>query len=101
VSDVEYLAHFQNAIKTTFGLESKHFETVEVVDTNGGQVTWEGEVEVFSVTGHPAARRCYAWAEDIPTGTHFVVVLARPPIQTASDAVRAAIMTGAYGRQNN
>jgi hypothetical protein len=101
MTQTDYLAHFEKAIKTTFGLDSKHLETVAVVETNRGQVIWDGEVEVFSVTGQPDARRCYVWAEDIPTGTHLVVVLERPPIKSPLDAVRAAIMTGDHGGQNN
>ena len=95
----EYVAHLQKAIKRTFGLEANHVETQQVVETFRGQVLFDGDVEVFDVTGHPDAARCYAWAKDIETGSKSTVVLERPPIKSALDAVRAAILT-AHKRQS-
>ncbi len=101
MNQAEYVAHLQKAIKKTFGLESAHVETVGVVETFRGQVLFDGDVEVFDVTGHPDAKRCYAWANDIETGSNSTVVLERPPIKTALDAVRAAILTEHKRGQNN
>jgi hypothetical protein len=101
MTNPEYLAHLQKAIKATFGLEAKHVETVEVVESFRGKVIWDGDVEVFTVTGHPDAKRCYAWAQDIETGSNSTVVLERPPIKNALDAVRAAIVTQGRRQSNN
>jgi len=97
----EYVEHLQKAIKRTFGLESKHVETVEVMETFRGQVLFDGDVEVFDVTGNPDAKRAYAWAKDIETGSNSTVVLERPPIKSALDAVRAAIITEHKRASNN
>ena len=89
----EYLAHLQKAIKSTFGLESKHVETVAVVESYNGNQQFDGDVEVFNISGHPDAKRCYAWAVDNEIGSKSTVVLERPPIKSALDAVRAALVT--------
>ena len=96
-----YIEHLQKAIKRTFGLESKHVETLAVVETFRGDVLFEGDVEVFDVTGHPDAKRCYAWAENHETGSNSTVVLERPPIKNALDAVRAAIVSAGRRQSNN
>jgi len=96
----EYLAHLQKAIKKTFGLESEYVETVEVVESFKGDVIWDGDVEVFTVK-HPEASHCYAWAHDIETGSHSLVVLGRPPIKSALDAVRAALVTEGRRQSSN
>jgi len=101
VSALPYIEHLQRAIKKTFGLESQHVETLAVVETFRGDVLFNGDVEVFTVTGHPDATRCYAWAKDIETGSNSTVVLERPPIKNALDAVRAALVTEFKSRQNN
>ena len=28
----------------------------------GDKTVWEGVVESFAITGHPKAKRCYAWS---------------------------------------
>jgi len=89
----QYLMHLQVAIKKTFGNESKHVETLRVFESFAGKVVFDGEVEVFTITGHPSAKRCYAWAKDHETGSDSFVVLERPPITDALSAVRAVLAT--------
>jgi hypothetical protein len=61
------------------------------------KITWEGVVEVFDITGHPKAKRCYAWvhnALNFETGKdedQFVTVLEIPPVDSPQTAVRASI----------
>lgn len=93
MNDPEYLAGLQRAIKSTFGLEAEFVETVALAESIRGAVVWEGEVEVFAVAGHSEAKRCFAWAHDVATGTHAVVVLEIPPVRSARDAVRVSILT--------
>ena len=51
----------------------------------------DGAVEVFRLTGHPKAKRCYAWSFTEGKETRFVTVLEIPPVESAQTAVRAAI----------
>ncbi len=59
-----------------------------------GQTVWDGVVEVFQLSGHPQAKRCYAWSFSEDEGPHYVAVLALPPVDSACTAVRAAIASG-------
>ncbi len=97
----DYIEHLQKAIKKTFGLESKHIETLSVFETFRGKVMFDSEVEVFEVKGHPTAKRAYAWAKNNEIGSDSTVVLERPPIKNALDAVRAALATEYKRRQQN
>jgi len=54
---------------------------------------WEGAVEVFALTGHPTAQLAYASAHETNDGgRRYVAVLGVPPINSAQDAVKAAVM---------
>jgi len=90
-----YLAHLQKAIKSVHGADSKHLETVPVVETFQGRPVWEGDVEVFALVGHPQASRCYAWAYDHDKGSNAIAVLELPPVISPLTAVRAYVMSEA------
>ena len=90
----QYLAHLQKAIKATHGADSSHVETVPVRETFQGKTVWEGQVEVFNLLNHPKAKRCYAWAYDVETGSRTLAVLELPPVISPITAVRAAIAAG-------
>ena len=68
--------------------------TEAVSETFEGQPVWEGVVHVFEITGHPDATRCYAWSSPVESSSkqRFYAVLEIPPVQSAQDAVRAAIV---------
>ena len=75
------------------GCLSKHVSTVPVHETFQGKTVWRGEVEVFDLIRHPKAKRCYAWAyQDDDGKTQYTAVLELPPVKSAQDAVRAAIV---------
>jgi len=60
----------------------------------GDVVAWDGMVHLFDLAGHPTAARAYAWSSAIDGSTkrRFYTVLGKPPISSAADAVRAAIV---------
>jgi len=69
-------------------------ETVSVREVLKGRIIWDGQVEVFRLSGHPKAKRCFAWShKDGPQDSQdkFVAVLEIPPVKSAQDAVRVAI----------
>ena len=80
------------------GCESRHVETVHVHEKtpDGSETVWEGDIEVFALTGHAAATRAYAWSE-ATTGTtrRFFAVLRVAPIDSPAKAVQASIWTDA------
>ena len=59
-----------------------------VVEIFEGAEVWRGEVLVFDLQGHPKAQRCYCWEVD----GQVTAVLEVPPVRSARDAVRAAIV---------
>ena len=69
-------------------------EVVEVREEFQGKPVWEGIVHVFALTGHPKATKCYAWSSPIEGSKkrRFYTVLHVPPVSSARDAVRVAIV---------
>ena len=60
------------------------------------------KLEVFDLSGHPKAKRAYAWSHregDDDEDERFVTVLEIPPVKSALTAVRASIMADAKKRQ--
>jgi len=69
-------------------------ETVPVTEIFRGKTFWKGEVEVFDLTGHPKAKRCYGWSHpegEENKGERFVTVLEIPPVVSPETAVKMAI----------
>jgi hypothetical protein len=74
--------------------DSKHLESVPVEEMFQGKMVWQGIVEVFSLRGHPKAKRAYAWshvAGKNDDDERFVTVLELPPVISAATAVKVAI----------
>src|SRR6266542_410550 len=91
----------QEAIRHLHGLESTWLHSVPVVEKHEGETVWDGEVQVFAVTGHASATRAYAWShKGSPGKQRFHVVLGLPPVDSAQAAVRAAIIGESKRGQN-
>jgi hypothetical protein len=59
------------------------------------EIVCGGVVEVFDLHDHPKARRAYAWqrkSQKKAGDTQYTVVLRIPPVNSANDAVKAAII---------
>ena len=94
---MDYLDETRKAIEASHGCKATHERTVPVREMFKGQVAWEGEVEVFAITGHAKAKRCYAWGypnEKRGGKYDFVTVLEIPPVVSPETAVKAAIRAG-------
>lgn len=74
---------------------AKHECSVPVIEMFGKDEIWEGAVEVFALTGHSKAKRCYAWNfADNDAEPRYIAVLELPPVYSPHTAVRAAIASG-------
>lgn len=95
----DYISELRKAIKAVHGCEASRLETVPVKEVFRGETAWEGNVEVFAVTGHPKTNQCFAWGvrRSDNKGWDVTAVLAIPPITSPELAVKAAI--AAYARQ--
>lgn len=68
-----------------------HAQSVPVIELFHGEVAWDGVVEAFEITGHPRAKRCYAWSYPENGEDQYVTVLEIPPVDSAETAVKIAI----------
>lgn len=69
-------------------------ESVPVREIFNSETLWNGDVEVFDLTGHPKAKRAYGWSHPDGMGNkteRFVAVLEIPPVDSPQTAVRMAI----------
>lgn len=93
MADLSYIEALAHAIEQGFSCKAKHLETVSVKEVFQGKTVWEGEVEVFELTGHQTAKRAYGWGfhtED--KKAEFATVLGVPPITSPQKAVQAYII---------
>jgi len=91
---MDYIAELQKAIRNLHGCESQYLETVPVTETFEGKTVWQGEVEVFELTGHPKATHAYAWSHKAgkqDRETRYVTVLQIPPVDSPQTAVKVAV----------
>jgi hypothetical protein len=90
-----YLERLKLAVEQLHGCAAVYASTVPVHEVFRGQTVWRGQVEVYDITGHPKAKRCYAWSHregPRDQGERFVAVLEIPPVKDAKTAVQASIM---------
>jgi hypothetical protein len=88
------VAELRDAIERLHGGHAQFREVASVVERFRDQVVWEGTVHVFDLQGHPKAAVCYAWTSPVGEGDkrRFYTVLGAPPVNSATDAVRASII---------
>ena len=91
---MSHIEQLHEAIRRLHGFESVHIDTIPVKDVFWGRVVWDGEVELFELSGSQMARQCYAWSRPEDDGTErYFAMLKLPPITSAETAVRAAIVS--------
>jgi hypothetical protein len=91
---MDYIAELRAKLCHLHGCKATHRQTVPVKEIFRGQTVWEGEVEVFDLTGHAKAKRCYAWGypnDEKPESLDVVTVLEIPPVVSPRTAVKATI----------
>ncbi len=93
----DYQTALIDAIKATHGAQAAHVESVPVKEVFQGKTAWDGTVEVFTITGHPKAKRCYAWGYKDGEEWAITSVLEIPPVVSPQTAVKVAI--AAYARK--
>jgi predicted phosphohydrolase len=90
----DYLCRLKSAIEDLHKCSARYLRTQSVDETVHGETVWIGDVEVFALTGHPKAKRCYAWRrrkEKNVEAERFVVMLKIPPVISPETAVRISI----------
>lgn len=90
----DYLARLQVAVSQLHNCGAVWRESVPVHEIFHGKTLWQGDVEVFNLTGHPKAKRAYGWSHPEGAdnkGERFVAVLEIPPVESPETAVKMAI----------
>lgn len=93
MTDID-VTDLQNVIEEQHDCSASLVDSEVVSEAFKGQPVWDGIVHIFEITGHPEATRCYAWSSPVESSSkrRFYAVLEVPPVQSAQDAVRAAIV---------
>jgi hypothetical protein len=77
----ETMEEQKRAILKDHGATASHVESVRIREVLGRIPWWDGDVEVYEITGHPKAKLCYALSTPVPhrkqQHTRFVTLTAR------------------------
>lgn len=92
MKDPVYLQTLIQAFKDLHGCKAAHMGSTAVLERFQGKIVWDGCVEVFALSGHPQATMGYAWSPDRDKKETVTTVLRIPPVVSAQDAVKAAIV---------
>ncbi len=88
----ERIEQLGQAVETMHKCKARQIESKPVIELLRGEVAWDGVVEVFKLTGHPHAKRCYAWSYMDKGEPQYVTVLEIPHVDSAETAVKIAIV---------
>jgi hypothetical protein len=89
VANKEYIERLEQVIVHLHKADPKHVGSVPVEEIFKGKTLWKGDVEVFDLTGHPKAKRCYGWTYGEPE--QFITILELPPVTDAQSAVKVGV----------
>jgi hypothetical protein len=93
---VANLAKIQDVIWEMHRCASTHVESVTLDERVNGKQIWAGTVEVFDLTNHSKAKRCFAWSYKDEKGEDcYCAVLDIPPVTNPRIAVMATLLARA------
>ncbi len=89
----------RRAVESQHGGTATLVQSVPVNESFNGKTVWQGVVHVFDLSGHPKAKRAYAWSSERDDGKRrFYAVLHMGPVTGPMEAVRAAIVAEAKAK---
>ena len=87
------LNELKQAIERLHGCSVSHADSSDVEEVFQGQTVWNGRVEIFDLTGHPEAHRCYAWEHRTDNGTtRYQTALELLLVDLPESAIRVVIV---------
>jgi hypothetical protein len=91
----DYIGELIAVFSKLHNCDATYVETIPVVEEFQGETVWQGDVEVFEITGHAKAKRGYGWGyvASESGGRRYFTVLELPPVDSPQTAVKAAIMS--------
>ena len=90
----DHITRLQATIQHLHQCGVVHCETVAVREEFRPNVFWQGDVEIFEVTGHPHVKRCYGWYFGQPE--KFIALVDLPSVSDAKSAVRIGMNAGRF-----
>lgn len=93
MANKDYLKRLQLAIQELHKCKATHRRTVRVHEVIEDKQFYDGDVEVFWLTDHPSAKRCFAWSQQEDSDKsheHIIAILEIPPVIGPATAVRVA-----------
>jgi hypothetical protein len=102
VANKDYIERLKQVIFHLHKSGANHVESVPVDEIFDGKTIWKGVVEVFTLTNHPKAKRCFAWSHKDgkdDSDERFVAVLEIPPVVSPETAVKVAIVAEVRGKK--
>ncbi len=94
MADKSYIERIKQVIFRRHQTDAQWARTVPVREFYQGKLIWEGEVEIFRISGHPKAKRCFAWLDKDgkeDSDEHFATVLEIPPVNGPHSAVQVSV----------
>jgi len=89
VANKDYIERLKQVIFHLHKANPIWIKSVPVEEIFGGKTIWQGDVEVFDLTNHPKAKRCYGWTYGEPE--EFITILELPPVTDAQSAVKVGV----------
>jgi hypothetical protein len=89
VASKEYIERLKMVVEQLHKCVATYKTSVYVKEEFQGQTAWEGDVEVFSLFGHPKAKFCYGWSYGDPE--QFITILELPPVDSPESAVKVRV----------
>jgi hypothetical protein len=83
-----YIIKLRSAVEAAHQCRAAHRRTIATRPSRDPK--WPSQVEVFWLTGHPTAKRCFAWS-DPGEPAQVIAVLEIPPVIGAATAIQAAL----------
>jgi hypothetical protein len=89
VANKEYIERLKQVIFHLHKASATWVKSVPVHEIFRGKTLWKGDVEVFDLSGHAKAKRCYGWSYGEPE--QFITILELPPVDSAQSAVKVGV----------
>ena len=89
MANKDYIERLKQVIFHLHKSGAIHLGSVHVDEVFHGNTLWRGDVEMFELTEHPKAKRCYGWTYGEPE--EFITILELPPVTDAQSAVKVGV----------
>ena len=86
---LEYINRLERTVEHLHKCIAVYVDTAHVKEVFQGATLWEGDVEIFRLSRHPKAKRCFAWSDGEPE--EIITILELPPVDSPESAVKLQV----------